>query len=88
MDNPYNFPTSEFIPFGKEELAKNVTHICPCSDPNVLTTCNTCDHPCYELNFGESMALLEHSTKESKARDKEINAKHKELKKAKKAKKA
>ena len=53
MNNPYNFPTSEFIPLGKEKLAKHVTHICPCSDPNVVSTCDNCDHPCYELNFGE-----------------------------------
>lgn len=81
MDNPYHFPTSEFIPYGKEELAKNVTHICPCSNPDVLATCDTCDHPCYELNFGESMALLEHSTKRTKQRDKEVKEAHKKIKK-------
>lgn len=80
MDNPYNFPTSEFIPFGKEELAKTVTHICPCSDPNVVATCDTCDHPCYELKQGESMGLLEHSTKRTKARDKAIKEAHKNIK--------
>lgn len=79
MDNPYNFPTSEFIPLGKEYLAKNVTHICPCSDPDVLSTCDNCDHPCYELNFGESMALLEHSTSRTKSRDKAVKAAHKKL---------
>lgn len=79
MDNPHNFPTSEFIPLGKEELAKNVTHICPCSNPDVLATCDICDKPCYELNFGESMALLEHSTSRTKARDKAIKEAHKKL---------
>ena len=79
MENPYHFPTSEFIPYGKEELAKTVTHICPCSDPNVVATCDTCDRPCYELNFGESMALLEHSTAQTKARDKAIKEAHKKL---------
>lgn len=87
MENPYNFPTSEFIPLGKEELAANVTHICPCSNPDVFTTCDTCDHPCYELNFGESMALLEHSTNRTKRRDKEIKAAHDKLAKEKKASK-
>ena len=79
MNNPYNFPTSEFIPYGKEYLAETVTHICPCSNPDILATCDTCDHPCYELNFGESMALLEHSTTRTKARDKAVKAEHKKL---------
>lgn len=72
MENPYNFPTSEFIPLGKEELAETVTHICPCSDPTVKATCETCDRPCYDLADGESMALMEHSTKRTKARDKAL----------------
>lgn len=72
MDNRHNLPTSEFIPFGKEELKNNVTHICPCSDPTVKATCATCDHPCYTLKPGESMALLEHSTAQTKERDKAI----------------
>ena len=80
MDNPYNFPTSEFIPLGKEELTETVTHICPCSNPDVIATCDTCDHPCYELKHGESMALLEHSTSRTKARDKAVKAAHKNLK--------
>ena len=46
MDNPYNFPTSEFIPLGKEYLTANITHICPCSNPDVVATCDTCDHAC------------------------------------------
>lgn len=79
MENPYNFPTSEFIPYGKEHLAETVTHICPCSDPDVIATCDTCDHPCYKLKHGESMALLEHSTKRTKARDKAIKESHKKL---------
>lgn len=74
MENPYNFPTSEFIPIGREELKETVTHICPCSDPSVVRTCETCDHPCYTLKHGESMALLEHSTSDTKQRDKEIKA--------------
>lgn len=80
MNNPYDFPTSEFIPYGREELAETVTHICPCSDPTVKATCETCDHPCYKLNHGESMALLEHSTSETKQRDKEIRKAHEQLK--------
>lgn len=79
MDNKYNFPTSEFIPYGKEELKNSVTHVCPCSDPTVKATCATCDHPCYKLRHGESMALLEHSTKETKQRDKEIREAHEKL---------
>jgi len=74
MDNPYGFATSEFIPLGQEELTEQVTHVCPCSDPTVKATCATCDHPCYDLKRGESMALLEHSTKRTKARDKAIKA--------------
>lgn len=72
MDNPYDFPTSEFIPVGKEHLVEKMTHICPCSDPNSLEHCDTCEHPCYLLKHGESMALLEHSTKETRERDKAL----------------
>lgn len=79
MSNPYNFPTSEFIPYGKEELAKAVTHICPCSNPDVLATCATCDHACYTLKHGESMGLLEHSTSRTKKRDKAVKEAHKKL---------
>lgn len=81
MDNPYNFPTSEFIPMGKEELAETVTHICPCSNPNSLEHCDTCEHPCYKLAHGESMALLEHSTSATKARDRELKQAKASLKK-------
>lgn len=79
MENPYHFPTSEFIPYGKEYLADSVTHICPCSNPDIISTCDTCEKPCYELNFGESMALLEHSTTRTKARDKAVKAAHKAI---------
>jgi len=79
MENPHNMPTSEFIPLGKEELTKTVTHICPCSDPNVKATCATCDHHCYNLKPGESMALLEHSTQRTKERDRAIKAAHEKL---------
>lgn len=72
MENPYNFPTSEFIPYGQEHLVEKVNHICPCSNPNIKATCETCEHPCYSLMYGESMGLLEHSTKRTKKRDKEI----------------
>lgn len=85
MENPYNFPTSEFIPAGKEYLAETVTHICPCSDPNVLTTCATCEHACYTLKHGESMALLEHSTSRTKQRDKAVKAAHNAIKESRKA---
>lgn len=86
MPNPYQFPTSEFIPAGCEELAKHVTHICPCSDPESIEHCDTCTHACYDLKFGESMALLEHSTSATKDRDKELKAAKEKLEKA--AKKA
>lgn len=69
MENPYKLPLSEFIPYGKEELKEKVTHICPCSDPSVFATCATCEHPCYKLQKGETMALLEHSTQRTKERD-------------------
>ena len=80
MDNKHNLPTSEFIPLGQEHLAENVTHVCPCSDPNVVATCATCDCPCYGLCNGQSMALLEHSTRETKQRDKAIRESKKALK--------
>ena len=80
MENPHMLPTSEYIPLGREDLKKSVTHICPCSDPSVVATCATCDHPCYTLKHGESMALLEHSTPRTKQRDKEIKAAKKALK--------
>ena len=82
MENPYNLPTSDFIPFGKEQLAEKVTHICPCSDPTVKATCATCEKPCYKLAHGESMALLEHSTKRTKERDKALRLAHEKLEKA------
>ena len=87
IDNPYNMPTSEYIPVGFEELAEQVTHICPCSDPSVLTTCDDCKHPCYELLPGQSMALLAHSIAKTKERDKMIQAAHEQLKAAKKQQK-
>lgn len=82
MLNPYEFPTSEFIPYGMEYLADNVTYICPCSDPNTFKTCINCDHPCYRLEHGQSMALLEHSTTVTKTRDALISKAHKAIKKA------
>ena len=89
MENPYNFPTSEFIPIGKEHLAKKATFICPCSDPTVNVTCKTCENKCYRLKPGQSQALLEHSTTNTKERDKEIKTAKKAVKKAgKQAKKA
>ena len=70
MDNKYNMPTSEFIPFGKEELLKEVNHVCPCSDPDIFVNCVNCTNPCYKLKPGMSMALCEHSTPETRQRDK------------------
>ena len=81
MENPYNLPTSEFVPMGREDLLAMITHVCPCSDPNSTATCATCDRPCYELNNGESMGLCEHSTAKTKKRDNELR----EAKKAAKA---
>ena len=72
MDNRHNMPTSEFIPLGKEQLVETVTHVCPCSNPDIVATCATCDHPCYDLKPGESMALLEHSTSRTKKRDRQV----------------
>ena len=74
MDNKYSFPTSEFIPMGREELLNSVTHVCPCSDPTRNDHCENCKTPCYELKYGESMALVEHSTERTKARDNTIKA--------------
>ena len=85
MNNPYNFPTSEFIPCGQEQLAETVTHICRCSDPAVVANCENCDNPCYRLKPGQSMALLEHSTAATKARDKDLRLAHDAIKAAEKA---
>lgn len=72
MENPHNLPTSEFIPYGMEDVIDESYHVCPCSDPTVKATCATCERPCYNLEKGEHMALKEHSTKATKARDAEI----------------
>ena len=72
MENPYNLPTSEFIPLGMEYLLESITHVCPCSSPDSVATCETCDKPCYRLQLGEKMGLCEHSTKATKQRDKEL----------------
>lgn len=74
MYNPHNFPVSEFIPYGREDLLSNVTHVCPCSDPTKFEHCENCKTPCYELKHGESMGLVEHSTPRTKARDTAIKA--------------
>jgi hypothetical protein len=81
MNNPYDLPTSEFIPYGKEELAEKATFICPCSDPTVNVTCETCEFGCYNLLKGQSQALKEHSTKQTKERDKAIKAAKQSIKK-------
>lgn len=72
MNNKYSFPTSEFIPLGKEYLLKSVTYVCECSNPEYPGKCETCNHSCKNLSFGQSMALIEHSTKETKERDKAL----------------
>ena len=76
MLNPYHMPTSEFIPYGMESLAETMDHICPCSNPDVVEHCGNCSTPCYRLKLGQSMALLEHSTKQTKQRDKDIRKAH------------
>lgn len=82
MENPYHLPVSEFIPKGKEQLAEKVTFVCPCSSPDVVASCETCEHCCADLKRGQSQALLEHSTERTKERDKEIAAAHKRLDRA------
>ena len=74
MENPYEFPTSEFIPFGREDLIDTVSHLCPCSNPMSHEKCATCENPCYELKHGQSMGLVEHSTPATRARDVAIKA--------------
>lgn len=74
MENPHNLPTSEFIPYGMESMIDETFHVCPCSDPTKKATCMTCDKPCYTLKKGEHMALCEHSTKQTKERDKKLKA--------------
>lgn len=85
MNNPHNFPTSEFIPFGQEEKAEQATFVCPCSDPTVNVTCETCEHKCYRLKPGQSQALCEHSTTATKDRDREIKKAKKAIPAAKKS---
>ena len=79
MENPYHLPMSEYIPYGREDLTKNVTFVCPCSNPDVVACCEDCEHCCADLKRGQTQALLEHSTDRTKARDKEIAAAHKKL---------
>ena len=79
MDNRHNLPTSEFIPNGREDLLETVTWVCPCSDPNWIGTCETCEHRCGTLKKGQSMALKEHSTAGTRKRDAEIRAKRKAM---------
>lgn len=79
MENPYNLPVSVFVPLGKENIVKDVTYICPCSDPTVNATCETCKHPCHAMKCGETQALYEHSTKRTKERDKAIKSAKKAL---------
>ena len=83
MDNPHDLPTSEFIPYGREELKETVDYICPCSDPSVIATCETCEHACYKLKKGQKQALLEHSTVATKERDKAVKTAKKALKSSK-----
>ena len=85
MANPYNAPTSEFIPAGMEQLAALMTWICPCSNPESIEHCSNCTHGCYNLLPGQHMALMEHSTQRTKERDKEIRKAKKALKAALKA---
>ena len=82
MENPFDFPTSEFIPYGMEDEIPEGAHICPCSDPNFTGTCKTCDHACRFLKQGECMCLLEHSTGRTRARDKAVKEGQKAAKKA------
>lgn len=79
MPNPHNLPTSEFIPIGREDLLETVTWVCPCSDPTWIGTCSTCEHRCGTLKKGQSMALKEHSTSQTKGRDREIKAQRKAM---------
>lgn len=84
MLNPYKMPLSEFIPLGNESDAAQADHICPCSNPDVFENCCNCSNPCYDLQLGQSMALLEHSTSRTAARDKSIKQAHKAIQDAEK----
>jgi len=79
MPNPHNLPTSEFIPLGREDLLETVTWVCPCSDPTWIGTCSTCEHRCGTLKKGQSMALKEHSTSQTRKRDKEVKEQRKAM---------
>lgn len=78
MPNPYGFPTSEFIPYGMESdidlTDAEHTFVCPCSDPEFIGTCATCEKGCYNLKPGMHQCLLEHSTNATKERDAAIHA--------------
>ena len=84
MLNPYKMPLSEFIPLGNESDAAQADHICPCSNPDVFENCCNCSNPCYDPQLGQSMALLEHSTSRTAARDKSIKQAHKAIQDAEK----
>ena len=80
MLNPYKLPTSEFIPLGMEHESEKADHVCPCSNPDIYENCCNCSTPCYELKIGQSMALLEHSTARTSARDKAVKKAHEAIK--------
>lgn len=86
MENPHNLPTSEFVPFGMEHVIDlEHGHVCPCSDPDFIGTCEQCETPCCNLGNGDHMYLLQHSTGDAKERDREIKAARKARREALKA---
>lgn len=79
MVNPFDFPTSEFVPHGMEYILEKLNpgdHICPCSDETKLEHCDNCSTPCYKMKRGQKMYLLEHSTMFTKARDMAVKLAH------------
>ena len=83
--NPHNLVTTIFIPYGKENMLTNEMFICPCSNGAWIgkcTDCKGCIFPIYK-----TVAFLEHSTGNTKQRDKEIRETRKQSKNKKRGKK-
>lgn len=70
VKNPFNFPTAVFIPVKHQELKNRCTFICDCAKPWKMGTCDTCEKPCRKMGFGDCVGFVEHSTKNSRKRDK------------------
>lgn len=79
VNNPYDLPTTVFIPCGKEnDLLTSEMFVCPCSDSSWLGHCADCSG--CPTGQHKTIAFLEHSTSATKQRDKAIKAERKAIK--------